>query len=197
MKGYWLVSGLVCIAIGLYSTAHEKEQSVPDLGSASLELMGMTSTASTPEDPAQEMRRITDSKPRAVEASVFANSSVAGLPPMDAAPFLDPDGKSIAVNQSDINRTPVNVGKYIDANDEFLPLSEGAAGGIEQTSINVGEYLDPDGEPHEPLVTNNGDSGNTHSDVGHYLDPDAESSEALSADPLNQKNVGSLLEVGI
>jgi hypothetical protein len=48
---------------------------------------------------------------------------------MEATRFLDADAKSTAVNLIDINRTPTNVGKYIDANGESPPLSESAASG--------------------------------------------------------------------
>lgn len=200
MKGHWFASGLACIAIGLYSATHEQEQPRPGVGSVIREQTGMTSTSSISENKSvQETQKIGDAKPHALKASASVNSPVVELLSIEETPFLDPDVKSIAANQNDINRPPVNVGKYLDANGEFPPLSESesAASGIEQTSINVGEYLDPDHKANEPLVTNNGDSGNTHSDVGHYLDPDAEFPGSLSVDPLNKKNVGSLLEVGI
>jgi len=201
MKGYRLVSGLVCIAISSYFVAREKERPEPELGSVMHEYTGMTLTSSTPENKStQEMQRIGDAKPHALEENPSANSPVAELLPIEETPFLDPDVKSMAADQNDINRPTVNVGKFLDPNGESPPLSESDAGGMEQTSINVGEYLDPEAEPHEPLITNNGDSGNTHSNVGHYLDPDAEFPEALSVDPLdplNKKNVGSFLEVDI
>jgi len=133
IKGCWLVSGLVCIAIDLYSATHEQEQPEPGLGSVIREHTGMTSTSSTPENiSTQEMQRIGHAKPHALDASTSANSSVAGLPPMEATRFLEADAKSTAVNLIDIidiNRTPANVGKYIDANGESPPLSESAASG--------------------------------------------------------------------
>lgn len=92
IKGCWPVSDLACIAIGLYSATHEQEQPEPDLGSVIREHTGMTSSSSTPENiSAQEMRRIIDVKPYALEASTSANSSVAGLPAMEATPYLEPE----------------------------------------------------------------------------------------------------------
>lgn len=197
MKGHWLVSALVCVAIGFYFVARDKGRAEPEVGSLTAEHTAMTETSSTADKKsAVEKRRIGDAKALTVQASPSASSPVAGLLPIEETPFLDPDVKSIAATKNDIRRSPVNVGKYLDPNGEYPALSANVTGGIEEASINVGEYLDPDGEPREPPVGNNEDSGNAHSDAGQYLDPDAQF-PASGLDPLNQKNVGSLLEVGI
>lgn len=199
MKVLWLLSGLFCLAIGLALVAHENGASGPDPVSMSRERTGLASPSLAPENKtAQEKQNFAVQKPRVVEASVSPDSAVAGLPSAETTPFLDPDGESVPVSQIDINRTSLDVGEYLNVNIGSLPLSENNVSGIEQTSINTaGEYLDPDHKPHEPIAASNGDSANTHSDVGHYLDPETESPEALSVVPLNQKNIGSFLEVDI
>ena len=172
MKGYWLIFGLVCIAMGLYFVAREKEQPAPELD-------------------------IVVPKSRSIEASALANSPVAKLLSRQATPFLDPDDHSIAANQDIVNRTPVNMGEHLDTNGERPPLSESSAANIGQTPSNVGENLDPDREPDEPLVANKWDSGNNRSEVGLNLNPDAKSADTLSVESLEKKNVDTFLEVDI
>jgi hypothetical protein len=209
IRGVWLL-GLVCLVTGWYFIAQEEEQSAPKLPWVSSEGVGVASTSSihgaaddgrdsdnilleTGDSPEQD-REITDSGAFAVEANTGAAPPVAG-PPADQTPFLDPDVESVVINQSDINRTSVNVGKYLDPNGTSLPLSASDVKDVEETPINIGAYLNPDPKPHEPLITIGGESGTTQSQVGRYLDPDAEAPEAFSVEPEDPKDAGPSLEV--
>jgi hypothetical protein len=192
--------------------ARDGQRSAPELGSVSTEGTGVTSSASKhgatevgrshyntalrTGDLAEE-RRIGHSEALAAEEKVSTNSSVAVLAPVDKARFLDPNADDPWVNPGDINRVPINVGQYLDADSESPSSSTSGASDVRQTPIDSGKHLSPDTRSGELVITIDGDSGNTQSNIGHYLDPEAESPEASGVDQSDQSDVGPFLEADI
>lgn len=117
MKSHWYMSGFACLVIYLYFITCAKEQRKPELGSVIHEDKSMPYISSISENmSAQETQNTGDARPHSVDVSGPSNSPVAGSPSIEETPFLDPDLKSTAAKQNDINRTPINVGEYLDAN---------------------------------------------------------------------------------
>ena len=167
IESLWLLSGLVCIGIGLNFVTELREVREPELPSVSSERIGdpsISSTAGTAEVDqrhntlpigsdyaAGERQRVVDRKVSTGEANRWANSPAVESPSMAEARFLDPDGDAVWVNQAPINPIPVNVGKYLDPNPESVAASANHVSSIEQTPVRVGEYLDPEPETAEAI----------------------------------------------
>ncbi len=212
VKLHWLVSGLIGVAIAMYFTAYEGQRSGPELRSVSTVDTGVTFSASKHDvkgvgrshyniplrtGDLPEERHTRHSEARTAEGDVSPDSSVAVLPPADNTRFLDPNADDPWVNPDDVNRTPVNVGPYLDANSESPPSSTSGASDIEHTSIGPEQYISADTESRELVIAIDGDSGKTQSKVGHYLDPDAEAPRAPSVDQADQRQFDPFLEPDI
>jgi hypothetical protein len=133
----------------------------------------------------------------APEENVSTNASVAVLPALNGGVFLDPSTDYSWRKPSDMRRVPVNVGEYLDANNEYSSSSTNGAGYIGQTSIGLGKYLSADTKSRELAITFDGDSENTGSSVGRYFDPDEEASEVSGVGQSDQRDGGPSLEADL
>ena len=196
MKGHWLVSGVIGVVIGVYFLGQGEKRSQFAADSASGEPSGTGPYSPTKEDLAETTHSVAEKGAHAVNASARAVARVTHHRAAERTRFLDPDVKYIGITQTDVNRTPIDVGKHLDANATPPALPDVGVSGSQQTPINIGEYLDPNPMSRGLLpVYASRASGDTRSDIGPYLDPNAVVPEASSVEPPGQRNVGSRLEV--